>query len=330
MLTLRFNQLVSVIFFTVLLSLANTQAESITVVNPGFEQPDEGKIQDDFSRIPGWSQDFTTDSGVETLYPPVGEYHGFGKTSDGNIYQLLDAPINAGNTYALTFLGRSTWEALSIISEFYYLTNPSNPRSRAVIADETFYVTDTWIEYTLKFAAEAGEPYIGKNIGIQFSGASSGTGWYGLDEVHVTVEETKVEVKATNPSPYNGEIYVDPEGVLKWDAPPESLITNPEYEVYLGLTPELSAAAHKRVTEESYQPPWSLAKDTTYYWRVDVVGGEQGYVWSFTTGGADWENPKVTGRNKTPRHCTLMPYPDRSSAVEGSKVRGRRRCIISR
>jgi beta-galactosidase len=29
----------------------------------------------------------------------------------------------------------------------------------------------------------------------------------------------------------------------------------------------------------------------------------------------DWENPEVTGRNKEPGHCTLMPYPDIESAL---------------
>ena len=31
----------------------------------------------------------------------------------------------------------------------------------------------------------------------------------------------------------------------------------------------------------------------------------------------DWENPLVVGRNKEPAHCTLMPYPDMKSAIEG-------------
>ena len=31
----------------------------------------------------------------------------------------------------------------------------------------------------------------------------------------------------------------------------------------------------------------------------------------------DWENPEVTGRNKEPGHCTLVPYPDVETAVAG-------------
>ena len=34
-------------------------------------------------------------------------------------------------------------------------------------------------------------------------------------------------------------------------------------------------------------------------------------------GPPDWENPEVTGRNKEPGHCTLVPYPDIETAVAG-------------
>lgn len=29
----------------------------------------------------------------------------------------------------------------------------------------------------------------------------------------------------------------------------------------------------------------------------------------------DWENPEMIGRNKEPAHCTLMPYPDKETAI---------------
>jgi len=33
----------------------------------------------------------------------------------------------------------------------------------------------------------------------------------------------------------------------------------------------------------------------------------------------DWENPEVVGINKEPGHCTLTPYPDAGSALEGKR-----------
>ncbi len=34
----------------------------------------------------------------------------------------------------------------------------------------------------------------------------------------------------------------------------------------------------------------------------------------------DWENPKILGINKEPPHCTMMVYPDASSAVSGDRA----------
>jgi len=33
----------------------------------------------------------------------------------------------------------------------------------------------------------------------------------------------------------------------------------------------------------------------------------------------DWDNLSVIGRNKEPAHCTLIPYPDRESALDGTR-----------
>ncbi len=34
----------------------------------------------------------------------------------------------------------------------------------------------------------------------------------------------------------------------------------------------------------------------------------------------DWENPAVVGRGKEPPHATLMPFPDRASAMRGDRA----------
>ncbi|KPK87110.1 hypothetical protein AMJ80_12480, partial [bacterium SM23_31] len=33
----------------------------------------------------------------------------------------------------------------------------------------------------------------------------------------------------------------------------------------------------------------------------------------------DWENPEMIGQNKEPAHCTLMPYPDMQTALNGMR-----------
>ncbi|MFZ0035298.1 MAG: glycoside hydrolase family 2 TIM barrel-domain containing protein, partial [Sedimentisphaerales bacterium] len=286
-------------------------AASVTVVNNGFELPNLGKLTN-FSLVPGWTQDTTTDSGVETP-GYAGTYRGYGRCSDSAIYQLLGTTITAGKTYTLTFYAtRTSGSNFNIMPYFYYLSGST----RTTITSGSYALNSTigvWQQYTLQFTAVAGMAYIGKNLGIQFDASSSSTSrWFGLDEITVT-EVT--EIKATNPSPSNGQTGVSVDVVLSWTMPSGYTESN----VYLGTTPDLNGVTPVLVTGGSYDPPSSLARGTVYYWRVNVVGGDIGSLWNFTTAGRDWEDQSTNEINKSPRHATLMPYPDRPSAIEGTR-----------
>lgn len=313
-------QRIGLISSLVIVLSATLYADSVYVVNPGFEEPAQGKISNDFGRIPGWSQDVTTDSGVETKYPAAGLYRGFGRDTDGPIYQLLTETIQAGLQYTLTFDGANTSGSSLITAEFYYLADPADPTSRRVIARRDFAVgeTDVWLhDLRMDFMALSGQPYSGRPLGIQFSGNG---GWYGLDEVRV--DQGAVQLAVSNPSPYNMGNYADPEGTLTWDCMADAVYPGLEYDVYLNTRSDFTGITPVRATGRSYTPAVRLLENTAYYWRVDVIYETQtvtGTTWSFTTGGNDWENPNVVGRNKTPRHCALMPYPDRASAVQATK-----------
>ena len=317
---LQVMQRIGLILCLVIIFSATLSAGSVDVVNSGFEEPGQGKISDDFGRIPGWSQDNTTDSGVETQSPAVGSYRGFGRDTDGPIYQLLAATIQAGFQYTLTFDGASTASASQIIAAFYYLPNPADPTNRTVIASQSFALggSDVWLyDLSMDFIAVSGHSYLGQPLGIQFSGDG---GWYGLDDVRVVSGAPQIGV--SNPSPADTGNFADPEGALTWDCTAASIYPDLEYDVYLNTSSNFTGITPIRVTERRYTPVAGLSKNTTYYWRVDAIEGTQtitGTTWSFTTGGHDWENPNVVGRNKTPRHCTLMPYPNRTIAVQGIK-----------
>lgn len=107
--------------------------------------------------------------------------------------------------------------------------------------------------------------------------------------------------KARQPNPANGAGQVAVGSILSWQAPSEGLFANPTYKVYMGTTAAVSLAA---TTEEASYDPGGLAPATTYYWRVDVEGGETGDLWTFTTEGIatspspgheDWgQSPLVT------------------------------------
>ena len=176
-------------------SLSFLQAAAIPVVNSGFEDaiPAGTKVFFNDGRgagydIPGWSQDPpNADSGVEQKLPYAGQDRCWGRSADGQIYQLLDHLTLANTTYTLSFAGANTGNNTSITASFYYLTNPADPTTRVVIASESFATgaADQWQIYNLNFAAAGGQPYLGQKLGVQFHGPN---GWYGIDEV--TVSET--------------------------------------------------------------------------------------------------------------------------------------------
>jgi len=90
---------------------------------------------------------------------------------------------------------------------------------------------------------------------------------------------------AYNPSPRNGDKWIDPNVILSW-APTQDAAT---HEVYFGTDQAAVAARDPGVFKGALYVTTldlgTLEKNTTYYWAVDEVGGTKyaGDVWSFTT-----------------------------------------------
>jgi len=161
-----------------------------------------------------------------------------------------------------------------------------------------FGLKDVTIEYSLdgvewmvlgdaQFAratAKAGYAY---NTTIDLGGAIAkyvrlnvNSGWgvmgqYGLSEVRFTY----IPVQAREPLPADGATEVNPDTALSWRAGREAV----SHDVYFGAgSDELSLAAS---ADQVTFTPDALAFGSTYYWRVDEVGGTTwaGDVWSFST-----------------------------------------------
>jgi len=231
-------------------------ADSIVVENSGFEEPGVGKISDTFDPIPGWHQDVTTDSGVELKNPAVGAYRGFGRSSDGPIYQVLDETITAGTQYTLTFYAANTYNTGSVTASFFYLPAPADPTRRVVLASQDFGLSgmDDWLwDLSFTFTAEAGRAYVGRHLGIQFSG-DSGSGWYGLDEVRVTRQAAQLQAGSPYPAPEAQ--YVDPLVTLTWSAPADLPAGPLEYKVYISAAGGSGALTQALVTEPRYRTRW--------------------------------------------------------------------------
>jgi beta-galactosidase len=295
--------------FTVVL-----QAASVSVTNPSFEQPGTVK-QNNFDNVPGWSCDTATDSGVEewSVTPPDGTWSGFGKASDGPVYQLLDQTIVEGDIFSLTFYGLSTGEAPIVRAQFYYLTDELDPTSRVVISSEDFAVNSTtWLSFLHATVAQPSQPYLGKKLGIQFSSTS---GWYGVDLV--SVDQSVASTKAFNPSPSDTATGVLglPITHLSWSGSP--FVTS--YKVYAGIA-GLNLIEEVTGTVCPLSTPDAL---TGWSWRVDAyIGGvleSTGDVWTFTTGTLEtaWEDPWIFGTNKLDAHASGQPYADVENAKTG-------------
>lgn len=144
---------------------------------------------------------------------------------------------------------------------------------------------------------------------------------YNIDEIKIGTAFEDVGIipkceNASNPSPENGQIYVDVNlQELAWEPP--TCVDVPTYDVYLDADPNLGILKAEGITETTYQLPESLKPlnyETTYYWRVDVidaneVGGGgilyEGRTWHFTT----WaENP------------TIITQPESTTIPAGSGV----------
>lgn len=129
--------------------------------------------------------------------------------------------------------------------------------------------------------------------------------------------------KATNPTPPHGELGVDVNVDLVWDAAAGAT----SYDVYLGTsfaavdtaTTATAGIFRDNITATHYEPN-VLAAATTHYWRIDAVGPggtTKGTIWEFTTGAAQATDPApANGAGGVSLTTTLDWLPDLVNATE--------------
>ena len=169
-------------------------SEEIVIENFSFELPGTEKIKGWNGEgvagtpavdIPGWSSDTeVVDSGVETGYSPTdGDWTAFLMSGDPPVWQLTDYTISDGDVLELKVDARITWAATAMQMTLFYDDNGA----RVPAATDEVTLTDEMQEYTLSLSAEDVPESIGKKIGIEFSNASSGDTWIGLDNIRLEV-----------------------------------------------------------------------------------------------------------------------------------------------
>lgn len=199
--------------------MIQAQAQSIAVVNQGFEQP--GTVKTEYwdstgaivpGIIPGWEPSGPGvegpggpvggpgDSGVEsdTSY---GSWRGYLAGRDPSIYQTTAYTILGSEPgFSLSVAAKDTWTAdgnnnqlsgSSVLNmSLYYLDGTS----RVSMGNQDFVVTDTFVDYTLDVLSIPSAA-IGKELGIELDNVSDVRdlggdvvyAWQGLDNVRLSV-----------------------------------------------------------------------------------------------------------------------------------------------
>ncbi|MCH7558038.1 MAG: discoidin domain-containing protein [Planctomycetes bacterium] len=162
---------------------APAQMEPIAVENFSFELP--GTEKQSMDTVPGWNTDGSpADSGVETDWTPTdGDWTAYLMSGDPSVWQLTDHTIMAGDVFEVKVDARITWAATTLQMTIYYDDNGT--RVPAVTSDVT--LSDDMQEYILSFSAGDVPESAGHQIGIEFTNASSGSTWIGLDNVRLYV-----------------------------------------------------------------------------------------------------------------------------------------------
>jgi hypothetical protein len=99
---------------------------------------------------------------------------------------------------------------------------------------------------------------------------------------------TVPENTSWEPSPPDGAKFIDPDVVLEWKIGMGGILNV----VYFGTSfADVNTATGGDPNDKTtYDPPGTLAKESTYYWRIDTIMADMvttvtGPVWSFTTRG---------------------------------------------
>ena len=182
----------------------------VLIVNPGFEQPDTGKIKTGFdtagaNEIPGWMDTGTVyaDTGIEgkNSNNHSGSYGGYAMGGDDGAYQITTNTMSFGQVFTLTWYGQNEWgssvQETALIRADATNTAFASTTDLAVSSVTSF---SGWTQYTVTYTAGAAD--VGKYIGIRFRNHQpAGNCWCTWDDFDLTyVQGDGMPTFATQPA----------------------------------------------------------------------------------------------------------------------------------
>ena len=298
---------ISFVFLIMVFALATSAFGQITLENADFEST--SLADGAWGGIPaGWSGSGANEQNLTTsqLNPPAqsGDYVcAFNQST--NIYQDMmegGSPVRvaANKTYKVTvWVGRragnegtyggilevflqDSFSETRMVQATYDMDNPDQPRN-------------SWTFQTFYLSTGSNPAGIGSNLQVGFENISdrapSNQFWFSqviLDDVNVEA----LNPIAINPSPSNGSLLASTTVTIRWE--PGQFAT--EHDIYLSDdfdAVDNAASNDPMGPDQVYKARQSgtsftvdgLLPSTTYYWRIDEVGGGdiyKGDIWQFT------------------------------------------------
>ena len=145
----------------------------VELVNPSFEEP--GTETKDWTAIPGWNLDQAAqNSGVSPNgLATDGSCAAWLRSDDGELWNLTDYTIQAGDVFALKADVRNSWQATSFDLRLYYDDNGTRVTVATTTGTFTGDSEPALSEYTVRFVANTVEAAIGKTLGISIHNTTS-------------------------------------------------------------------------------------------------------------------------------------------------------------
>lgn len=266
----------------------------ILLINPGFELPAAGKIQDGFDGavdVPGWSNaDPMYNSGIEAVGAGPGSYAGdYSATMRGPVswdptpaypaYQLTSHTIAAGDVFTVDFAAAANWmeAATGEMSVNLYYDDAGSRVTMDTVTVSGLVIGGGWTLGSLSVAADDYPSSIDNTIGIEFK--NTGNGWTSIDDFSLSVSNTNAP-DASPPAAPTALIAIADDGSVGLDWADNTEPDWASYTVYRSTTSGNSYVAIASGLTASTNADDTVSNGTPYYYVVtatDTSGNESAY-----------------------------------------------------
>jgi hypothetical protein len=212
------------------LSRTTASLESITLINPSFEQPGVQTIN--WAEIPGWNIDVAAvNSGVGNN-PGIatdGVWIAWLMSDDSTLWQLTEYTIQEGDVIALQADVRNSWQTTVFDLMLYYDDNGARVPVAKLTPDFEGFVDPSLTEFTVTFSAANAPQAVGHLLGVAVDNTSGTNSFIEMDNFRLSkVLTTSVERIEELPNSFALEQnYPNPfwsEATSRFAGNPETLI----------------------------------------------------------------------------------------------------------